>query len=138
MNAGSVKQRLKNLAETNGITMQETLTAYGFERTIYRISVSEHKKQFTLKGGMLLYALFDGRYARVTRDIDLLAKNIPNRTDDMFLVFKDIFCIECDDALEEYGGNEDDHAVDEHDGTDVACIDRVWSEAVARYEYPER
>lgn len=98
-NAFSVKDRLKNRAAANGTTMQEALTAYGLERTVYRLSVSKYAERFTLKGGIFLYALFDGEFARATRDIDLLAKNLPNEAESMKEVFEDIFSIECDDAI---------------------------------------
>ena len=95
----SVKDRLKNQAVAGGKTFQEELTAYGLERTVYRLSVSEYVERFTLKGGIFLYALFEGEFARATRDIDLLAKNMPNNMEDMKKVFENIFSIECDDAL---------------------------------------
>ena len=99
ISAISVKDRLKNQAVTSGKTFQEALTAYGLERTVYRLSVSEYVERFTLKGGIFLYALFEGEFARATRDIDLLAKNMPNNMEDMKKVFENIFSIECDDAL---------------------------------------
>ena len=77
-NAASVKNRLKNKAVATGKTMQEMLTVYGLERFIYRLSVSEYADRFVLKGGVFLYALFDGEFARTTRDVDLLANNMPN------------------------------------------------------------
>lgn len=95
----SVKDRLKNQAAAGGKTMQEALTAYGLERTIYRLSISEYAGRFTLKGGVFLYALFDGEFARATRDIDLLAGNMSNDAENMKRVFADIFSIQCDDAL---------------------------------------
>lgn len=73
----SVKDRLKRQATASGKTMQDALTAYGLERTVYRLSVSEYSERFTLKGGIFLYALFDGEFARATGDIDLLARNLP-------------------------------------------------------------
>lgn len=79
----SVKDRLKNQAVASGKTFQEALTAYGLERTIYRLSVSEYVERFTLKGGVFLYALFEGEFARATRDIDLLARNMPNNVENM-------------------------------------------------------
>ena len=99
ISAISVKDRLKNQAVASGKTFQEALTAYGLERTVYRLSISEYKERFTLKGGIFLYALFDGEFARTTRDIDLLAQNMPNDVEDMKRVFENIFSIECDDAL---------------------------------------
>ena len=95
----SVKDRLKRQATASGKTMQDALTAYGLERTLYRLSVSEYSERFTLKGGIFLYALFDGEFARATRDIDLLARNLPNGAEEMRKVFEDIFSIKCDDAL---------------------------------------
>lgn len=99
INAISVKDRLKKQAIEDGKTMQDKLVTYGLERTIYRLSVSKYAEKFTLKGGIFLYALFDGEYARATMDIDLLAQRIPNDAEEMKKVFNDIFSIECDDAL---------------------------------------
>jgi domain of hypothetical function DUF1814 (fragment) len=72
---------------------------YGLERTIYRLSISEYAERFTLKGGIFLYALFNGDYTRATTDIDLLAQCISNDIEEMKKVFKEIFSIKCDDAL---------------------------------------
>ena len=99
ISAISVKDRLKNQAKEDGRTMQDELVTYGLERTIYRLSISEYAERFTLKGGIFLYALFDGNFARATMDIDLLAQHIPNDAEEMKKVFENIFSIECDDAL---------------------------------------
>lgn len=40
-------------------------------------------RDLTLKGGIFLYALFEGEYARATMDIDLLAQRIPNDAEEM-------------------------------------------------------
>jgi predicted nucleotidyltransferase component of viral defense system len=98
-NAISVKSRLKKQAAEDGKTMQDKLVTFGLERTIYRVSVSQYADRFTLKGGIFLYALFDGEFARATMDIDLLAQRIPNDAEGMKNIFSDIFSIECDDAL---------------------------------------
>lgn len=79
--------------------MQDELVTYGLERAIYRLSVSNYAERFTLKGGIFLYALFDGNFARATMAIDLLAQQISNNAEDIKKVFEDIFAIECDDAL---------------------------------------
>ena len=99
ISATSVKDRLKNQATASGSAFQELLLSYGLERTVYRLSMSEYKERFTLKGGIFLYALFDGEFARATRDIDFLAKDMSNNVEDMKKVFEAIFTIECDDAL---------------------------------------
>lgn len=99
ISAISVKDRLKNQAKEYGRTLQDELVTYGLERAIYRLSISEYAERFTLKGGIFLYALFDGSFARATMDIDLLAQNITNDAEEMKKVFHNIFSIPCDDAL---------------------------------------
>lgn len=99
INATSIKDRLKNQAKATRRTMQDELVTYGLERTIYRVSISEYAEYFTLKGGIFLYALFDGEFARATMDIDLLAQHISNTAEDMKKVFYNIFSLDCDDAL---------------------------------------
>lgn len=99
INAESVKAKLKNKALKRGHILQEELTAYGLERTIYRISISEYVDKFTLKGGIFLYALFDGNFTRATTDIDLLAQKTSNEVENMKKIFNEIFLIEVDDAL---------------------------------------
>ncbi len=98
-NVASVKDRLKNKSRSTGKTMQELLTAYGLERTIYRLSKSRYKEHFILKGGILLYALYDGSYARATTDIDFLAQKISNDAEEIRQVFAEIFSTEADDPL---------------------------------------
>ena len=98
-NAASVKDRLKNLSKTSGKTMQELLVIYGLERTIYRLSKSKYADNFTLKGGIFLYALFEGNYVRATTDIDLLAQKISNGINAIENVFYEIFSMEVNDTL---------------------------------------
>lgn len=94
MNAESIKARLRNLAKETGKTMQDILVLFGLERTIYRLSISQYAERFTLKGGIFLYALFNGDYARATTDIDLLAQYIPNDTNEKKKIFNRIFAVE--------------------------------------------
>ena len=99
INAMSVKDKLKNQAKEDRRTMQDELVTYGLERAIYRLSISKYAEQITLKGGIFLYALFDGNFARATMDIDLLAHHLSNDAEHIKKVFHNIFSIECDDAL---------------------------------------
>ena len=99
ISAISVKDRLKKQAIEEKKTMQDKIVMYGLERTIYRLSISKYAERFTLKGGIFLYALFNGDYTRATTDIDLLAQCISNDIEEMKKVFKEIFSIKCDDAL---------------------------------------
>lgn len=68
----SIRQRLLNLSRDRGEDFNLTLTRYGIERLLYRLSQSEHADHFVLKGALLL-SLWTGRLQRPTRDIDLLS-----------------------------------------------------------------
>ena len=95
----SIKDRLKNKSRETGRTLQELFTLYGLERTIYRLSVSPYKENFVLKGGIFLYALYQGDYPRSTTDIDLLAQRISNAEANMKAVFTIILSQKVDDPL---------------------------------------
>jgi len=47
------------------------LTRYGLERLLYRLSQSEYRDRFILKGAML-FTLWDDQAHRSTRDVDFL------------------------------------------------------------------
>lgn len=100
MNKQSIKDKLKNIARNNNRLYQDVLTVYALERTIYRISISEYRENFTLKGGIFLYALYGKNYPRSTADIDLLAEKINNSEKSMETVFIEIFSLKCDDGIE--------------------------------------
>jgi predicted nucleotidyltransferase component of viral defense system len=70
--AASVRQRLLNLARVEGQLFDVVLVAFGLERLVYRLSVSEYRDRFVLKGGMLV-TLWTADTGRFTRDIDFLA-----------------------------------------------------------------
>ena len=67
----SVRQRLLNIAREQGHVFEVVLVTYGLERLLYRLSISEHRDSFVLKGGMLV-TLWTGDENRVTRDADFL------------------------------------------------------------------
>lgn len=69
----SVYSRLKNIALAKNRPTQEIFRYYAMERFLYRLSVSQHKKSFFLKGGLMLM-VWDPATHRATVDIDLLAK----------------------------------------------------------------
>ena len=100
MNVQSIKDKLKNIARKNHRVYQEVLTVYALERTIYRISKSDFKENFTLKGGIFLYALYDKNYPRSTTDIDLRADRISSDEKTIKSVFERIFSLQFDDGLE--------------------------------------
>ena len=73
--AVSVKARLKNIAKEYKKTFNLILQLYMQERLLYRLSVSEYKDNFILKGGLFLFSM-TGFTGRPTRDIDFLDHQI--------------------------------------------------------------
>ena len=69
-NAGaSVRARLLEHARTKGADFQILLTRYAIERLLYRLSVSDQRDRFVLKGAMLFSTWVVDPF-RPTRDLD--------------------------------------------------------------------
>lgn len=69
--AASVAARLLGLARQGADEYQSLLVRYARERLLYRLSRSEWRERFVLKGASL-FAVWSGAPHRSTRDIDLL------------------------------------------------------------------
>jgi predicted nucleotidyltransferase component of viral defense system len=67
----SVATRLRNVAMTKGIDLAFVLRRYAIERLLYRLSVSDERDRFVLKGAMLFTAWLPDPF-RPTQDLDLL------------------------------------------------------------------
>ena len=67
----SVRARLLDRARAERSDFQILLTRYALERLLYRLSVSEHRERFILKGAMLFVTWVTDPF-RPTRDLDLL------------------------------------------------------------------
>ena len=77
-NAGaSVRARLLEHARTKGADFQILLTRYAIERLLYRLSVSDQRDRFVLKGAMLFSTWVVDPF-RPTRDLDLLGIGDPD------------------------------------------------------------
>ena len=95
--AASVRQRLLNLARTEGQAFDVVLVAFGLERFIYRLSVSAHCDRFVLKGGMLV-TLWTKDRGRFTRDIDFLSFGAEDEAT-LKKTIAEILAIDADDGL---------------------------------------
>lgn len=67
----SVRARLLDRARREGADFQNLLTRYALERLLYRLSASDMRDRFVLKGAMLFAAWLDDPF-RPTGDLDLL------------------------------------------------------------------
>ena len=69
--AASIRARLKQQADATQQDFNLTLTRYGLERLLYRLSTSPHAQRYVLKGSLLFCVWYDQPH-RPTRDADLL------------------------------------------------------------------
>ena len=69
----SVRARLLDRARAAKANFQLLLMRYALERLLYRLSVSNQRERFVLKGAMLFAVWRDDRF-RPTRDLDLLGQ----------------------------------------------------------------
>ena len=96
--AMSLKAKIRNIAKSKNIPAQVILQNYMFERFLNRLSVSEYKEKFVLKGGMLVAAIV-GLDNRATMDLDTTLKNLPLTPDAIEKALKDIFAIDLHDDV---------------------------------------
>ncbi|TBR76557.1 MAG: nucleotidyl transferase AbiEii/AbiGii toxin family protein [Burkholderiaceae bacterium] len=95
--AASIRARLKQRADATKQDFNLTLTHYGLERLLYRLSVSPHAANYLLKGA-LLFSLWYDRPHRPTRDADLLGFG-PDDIDTAVAAFREICQIEVEDGI---------------------------------------
>lgn len=92
----SIRTKLLNIAQKEGVFYQTVLTRYFQERLLYRMSQTRFRNNFYLKGGALLYA-FERFAARPTLDIDFLGHDISNEGAAIIAAFKEICSIPCEE-----------------------------------------
>ncbi len=95
--AASIRARLKQHPDTSKQEFNLTLTQYGLERLLYRLSISEHAPNFLLKGA-LLFQLWYSHPHRPTRDADLLGFG-PDNVHTLVGVFRSICGIQVNDGI---------------------------------------
>lgn len=96
--AMSLKAKIRNIAKQKNIPAQVILQNYMFERLLVRLSASEYKEKFVLKGGMLVAAIV-GLDNRATMDLDTTLKNLPLTPDAIRSALEQICAIPLDDGV---------------------------------------
>ena len=74
--AMSLKGKIKNYAKSKSIAAQVVLQNYMFERFLARLSMSDYREKFVVKGGMLIAAIV-GLDTRSTMDLDTTLRSLP-------------------------------------------------------------
>ena len=96
--ARQLKDLIRNLSKKKSADAQILMRNYMMERFLERISLSEYKNQFILKGGMLVAAMV-GLDARATMDLDATIKGANVSLTDVETIISNIIAIPIDDGV---------------------------------------
>jgi len=94
----SLKAVINNIAKSNKVSAQSVLQTYMLERLLERISVSQYKNNFILKGGMLISAML-GIDSRTTMDIDTTIKGLELSEDNIVKIMDEVCKIDLQDEI---------------------------------------
>ncbi|MEI3195220.1 MAG: nucleotidyl transferase AbiEii/AbiGii toxin family protein [Lachnospiraceae bacterium] len=96
--ARQLKDLIRNLSKKKSADAQTLMRNYMMERFLERISLSEYKDKFILKGGMLVAAMV-GLDARATMDLDATIKAANVSLRDVEMIISNIIAIPIDDGV---------------------------------------
>lgn len=96
--ARQLKDLIRNLSKKKSADAQILMRNYMMERFLERISLSEYKDQFILKGGMLVAAMV-GLDARATMDLDATIKGANVSITDVETIISRIISMPIDDGV---------------------------------------
>lgn len=126
-NLRQLKDLIRNISRENNINAQIILRNYMLERLLERISLSDFKDRFILKGGMLIAALV-GIDMRSTIDMEATIKTYPVTEESIVDAFDNILSVPIDDGVRiEFKGIEEIRAEDEYKGFRVSLEARMES-----------
>jgi len=93
-----LKALVRNLSKAKNVEAEVILRAFMLERFLERISLSEYKSRFILKGGMLIAAMV-GIDMRTTMDMDVTIKGIALSQSDIASLIENILLVPIDDEV---------------------------------------
>jgi predicted nucleotidyltransferase component of viral defense system len=96
--SASIKAKLYHIAQERKVDFNAFLLKYLQERLLHRLSISDYKENFILKGGLLLVTI-DMPASRPTVDIDFSAKKIKNDREIIKEAFTNICSIPVEDGV---------------------------------------
>ena len=96
--ARQLKDLIRNMSKKKSADAQILMRNYMMERFLERISLSEYKNQFILKGGMLVAAMV-GLDARATMDLDATIKGTNVSVEDVEMIISQIISIPLNDGV---------------------------------------
>jgi len=97
--ARQLKDLIRNLSKKKSADAQILMRNYMMERFLERISLSDYKDRFILKGGMLVAAMV-GLDARSTMDLDATVKGANVSVEDVENIISSILSVPMEDDVE--------------------------------------
>ena len=97
-NAMQLKAIIKNLAKQKSISAQLIMQNYMLERLLERISISQYRDNFILKGGFLIASIL-GLDTRATMDMDATIKELAISEESVREMFEDFCKIDLEDNV---------------------------------------
>jgi Uncharacterized conserved protein len=97
-NPMQLKAFIKNKAAEKNISAQIVMQNYMLERLLERISLSEYRNNFILKGGFLIAAIV-GLDTRATMDLDTTIKGFPLTHESIREIFEKVCAIKVEDDI---------------------------------------
>lgn len=94
----SFKAKINNYAKNNHIPAQVVLQNVMFERLLERLSKSEYRDKFVIKGGMLISAIV-GLDTRTTMDLDTTLRHLELTEEKVRETIEQIISIDLDDDM---------------------------------------
>lgn len=96
--ARQLKDLIRNLSRKKSANAQILMRNYMMERFLERISLSDYKDKFILKGGMLVAAMV-GLDARSTMDLDAAVKGVNISVEDVENIVSSILLVPMEDGV---------------------------------------
>ncbi len=96
--AAQLKGRIKKMCDGDSKKSEALIRLFFMERFLERVSISEYKERFILKGGLLASSLI-GVDLRTTMDIDTTVRAIPLNEKDITDIVNNICKIDIDDQV---------------------------------------
>ena len=119
-NPMQLKAFIKNKAVEKHISAQLVMQNYMLERLLERISLSQYKNNFILKGGFLISAIV-GLDTRATMDLDTTIKGFTLTHESIHTIFTEICAVQISDDVQfEIAGISDIRESDDYPGIRVA------------------
>ncbi len=93
-----LKDKVKNISKGDNNIAKVLIRNFIMERFLERVSVSDYRDHFILKGGMLVASII-GIDMRATMDIDTTVKSLPVNVDDAQEIVSEICAIPLEDGV---------------------------------------